>query len=68
MSDLQDKYDALFSLYVAHIHDHRLGTGKECEDCIRLANQQIKDEIGRMRGNTDFAQDMPHDYRYGNTP
>ena len=40
--ELQKRYDVLFEMYVEHIHEHRLGVGKTCEDCIRLANKEIE--------------------------
>jgi len=42
MNDLQKRYDVLFEMYVEHIHEHRLGVGKTCDDCVRLANEEIE--------------------------
>jgi hypothetical protein len=39
------RYQALFELYTEHIHAHRLGTGKTCDDCIRLTNEAIDERI-----------------------
>ena len=41
MNELQERYDILFKLYVAHIHEHRLGVGETCKDCERIVNEQI---------------------------
>ena len=45
MDELQKRYDVLFEMYVEHIHEHRLGIGKTCSDCIRLANEEIKHRL-----------------------
>ena len=42
VDELQKRYDVLFEMYVEHIHDHRLGAGKGCSDCVRLANLEIE--------------------------
>lgn len=45
IEELQKRYDILFEMYVEHIHEHRLGVGKTCDDCIRLANEEIENRL-----------------------
>jgi len=42
LNNLQKRYDVLFEMYVEHIHEHRLGVGVTCFDCVDLANRQIE--------------------------
>lgn len=47
--ELQKRYDALFEMYVKHIHEHSLGAipAMECTSCIQLANLQIDKHISQ---------------------
>lgn len=46
----QKRFDTLLTMYVEHIHEHRLGTGKECEGCRELAIKQLED---RLKGDSN---------------
>lgn len=60
--EIQKRYDALFELYVQHIHSHRLGTGNKCDGCVKLANELIKREL-----NKEHIDPADHEEQYNET-
>jgi hypothetical protein len=50
---LYERYTVLFDMYVAHIHEHRLGAidPKNCTGCNELAEKQIEAKLEERSRN-----------------